>query len=273
MSERTSGCGCLKGCGIGCGCLVLITIAIVVLTTVVAVAPLNRAIESRKVLDEQFGSQEAYCPAANGVPTADRLRAFITVRENLGPACESISDIAEQMHNMERFDGQDDVSKVEIMSQAMKTSQAAIMIAPALADFFGARNTALLEAKMGLGEYTYLYVLIYHDQLIENSTEDGIFGGESINSRVQAALLEILKAQRNAFSGAAEAPHGVTALDDEILAMINDDSRIPWQDGIPEPVAAAIEPFRDELDRVFCEDTTAIELQRNRRKYLSIISE
>jgi len=273
MKEGSSGCGCMKGCGIGCGSLVLVAIGLTVLTTIGVVAPFDRAVETRAELEEHFGDQKSYRPASDGVPTEDRLRAFIRVRDSLGPACDKISDIAEQMHKMEQFDGRDDISKVEIMSQAMRTTQAAIMMAPALADFFEARNTALLEAEMGLGEYTYIYVLAYHDQLGDNFTDDGIFDGQSINTRIHHALLDMLKAQRDTFTGSAEAPQFLTALDEEIAAMSGDNSRIPWQDGLPTRIADALEPYRVELNQLFCEDATAIELQRNRKRFLTIISE
>ena len=40
----------------------------------------------------------------------------------------------------------------------------------------------------------------------------------------------------------------MTQLAAEITAMESDRFRIPWRDGVPEPIAASLEPYRRQLE-------------------------
>lgn len=272
MSEDSSGIGCFKGCGIGCGCLILLFIGIAVLGSFTVMRSFNRAVESRTQLEEVFGGQENYSPTPDGAISEDRIALFLEVREAMGDQCAKISDISDQMLAMEAFDGQDEPSKVAIMQQAMKTTQAAMSMAPTMGGFFETRNRKLLEIEMGLGEYTYIYVMAYHHHLTEELAPN-IFDDRPVNRRVHGALLNMLEQQRSAQPTLAEAPQGATDLDVEIAKMEADSARIPWQDGLPQAISLSVEPFRVLLEEGFCAPAVSIELLRNKKRALAIESE
>ena len=71
---------------------------------------------------------------------------------------------------------------------------------PRLGEFFAARNGTLLDVDMGLGEYTYIYVMAYHDDLQPGDDEDRgvMFGNEGLNRRVHGAVTEMLRHQLTA---------------------------------------------------------------------------
>ena len=63
-----------------------------------------------------------------------------------------------------------------------------------------------------------------------------------------------------------EAPDIVAILDAEIAALQGDERRIPWQDGLPEPVLEAVAPFAPALNEAYCPTTANLELLLNKRQ-------
>ena len=57
----------------------------------------------------------------------------------------------------------------------------------------------------------------------------------------------------------------LAALEAEVAAMESDERRIPWQDGLPLPIAGSLAPFRAELDELFCTAMAPLELMINER--------
>ena len=68
--------------------------------------------------------------------------------------------------------------------------------------------------------------------------------------------------------GASEGSVAVLAA--EVRALQDDPSRIPWQDGLPPEIAAALLPFREALDLVYCGSTPPLELMINEKRSLAI---
>ena len=52
----------------------VIAIALPLVLGVMMMGPFRRAVDDRRVIEEQFGPQEAYVPPASGVPTDDRIK-------------------------------------------------------------------------------------------------------------------------------------------------------------------------------------------------------
>jgi hypothetical protein len=170
--------------------------------------------------------------------------------------------------------------------KALSIGREAMGLAPNLAQFFGARDQALLDAEMGMGEYTYLYSVAYHVWL-GHSAQDGPgeewtgpededhrgerrrgrvrMGGPGAQWRVHDELLQMLKNQQAAL--AADAPAAWRdALAAEIAAMEKDEDRLAWQEGVPAPTAAALEPFRARLEASYSRTTNPFELSRTTRR-------
>jgi hypothetical protein len=123
------------------------------------------------------------------------------------------------------------------------------------------RNRALVGNGMGLGEYSYIFVMAYHDQIVDPSDEAVLFGSSAANARVRAGLRGMIERQLRA-AEAQDPPVEdlVGAISAELAALDADDGRVPWQDGLPEPIAASFEGFRDRLDATYSTAAAEFEL-------------
>jgi hypothetical protein len=262
--------GCIKQTALGCGGLVVLAVALPVILAAVILVPMNRAVAARTELETAFGTQEAFIPPASGVPSPDRIDAFLEVRRALAPACADFWNAEQAVAKMEAFDGQDEVSKIAVLRQAMSTTKTMVGVGPLIGHFYETRNEALFEAGLGLGEYSYLYVLAYGGELANPSTELHLFGPEATNERVRAALQAILRNQLEHAREEGVSEGSLKALTAEIEALEGDPHRIPWQDGLPPAIEEALRPHRQELDTLFCAPTAPLELMINVKRALAI---
>jgi hypothetical protein len=172
---------------------------------------------------------------------------------------------------MERFDGMDDPPRREILVQSMRAAKSAMGLGPVLGELHNRRNSALLNVEMGLGEYSYIYVMAYHDRMIDPGERTGIMDGPTVNRRMHDVLAEMLARQLQ--QAEALTVDQRDALETEIAAMAAEDRRVPWQDGLPDSIAASFTPFRDQLDEYFCPGMTEMELLKATRRRFGIESE
>lgn len=258
--------GCLKNTAIGCGVLLVVAIAIPFIGGYFVMRPFSEAIDVRSELEEQFGSLETFIPAHSGAVAPDRMEVFLQVRRDLAPSCVEFARVEEQFLAMERFDDQEEVSRTEVLREAFKTTKSAMRMGPLMGDFFATRNRALLEAKMGMGEFTYIWVASNHDRILNPHDESELFGPGPLNSRVRVGLLAMLVNQRDALGREQGVPpEEIALLEAEIDAMESDGRRVLWQDGLPSAIAHSIEPYRQELDELYCSSTAPLELMINVR--------
>ncbi|MFH1842417.1 MAG: hypothetical protein ABIF77_04365, partial [bacterium] len=137
------------------------------------------------------------------------------------------------------------------------------------------RNEALAAAEMGLGEYTYLYVLAYRDILYSRTEQDSLVRIRSrISSRAQQVVREMLSRQLVAAQAGEETAETndelIQLLTTEIEILSTDQARVPWADGLPPIFAGSLAPYQEELTGLFCEDTQEFELVRNRKRAFGI---
>jgi len=188
------------------------------------------------------------------------------VRRELAPTCVDFSRVEEQFLAMEEFDDQEEVSSTEVLKEAFKATKSAMSMGPLMGEFFKTRNHALLEAKMGMGEFTYIWVVSNHDRILNPHDESELFGPGPVNSRIRMGLLAMLVNQRDALRREQEiSPEEMALVEAEIDAMESDDRRILWQDGLPPAIAESIEPYRQQLDELYCPSTASLELMINVR--------
>jgi hypothetical protein len=144
---------------------------------------------------------------------------------------------------------------------------------PRVIDFVSARSEALLEVGMGPGEYMYVYSVAYYSWLGKSPADgpsftlvgdDGDNQGrqvgqdefdvreerrEMVLTRVNETILPMLRRQLEAAAETPGAdPRWREQLAAEIEAMESDPFRIPWRDGVPEPIAKSLEHYRRELE-------------------------
>ena len=255
--------GCLKQSAAGCGILIVLAIVVPIVLGLMMTRPFNRAVEARATIEQRFGPQEAYVPPLTGAPAAERVEAFIEVRRALTATCADFSNAEQGVARLESIGDQDDVNRIEVLKQAFSTTKNMMGVGPVLGRFYETRNQSLLDAEMGLGEFTYIFAVAYRDQILDPASEFSLFGPGVANRRVRRALLTMLENQREALLEASGSGDDVAVIEAEIAAMESDGDRIPWQDEMPPAISMAFSPFREELDELYCPAAAPLELMIN----------
>ena len=258
--------GCVKQTAIGCAVLIALAIIFPIALGVMMMSPFNRAVETRDALEQRFGPQETFVPPPAGAPSPDRVEVFLEVRRAISVTCADFGQAEEQVRRLESFDDQEDVSRMTVLKQALSTSRSMMGMGPLIGNFFETRNQSLLDAEMGLGEFTYIYVLAYRDQILDPPKDLQLLGPGATNRRVRRALVAMLEHQLQGLRDAGASEDEIAALETEIAILEENTGRIPWQDGFPTAITDAIEPYRDELDALHCPATAALELMLNEKR-------
>ncbi|MCB1151650.1 hypothetical protein KDK88_08870 [bacterium] len=271
--------GWLKGCAIGCGVMVLLFVVTFVGCGLTVMKPFKDAERSREVLEADFGTQEEYVPPADGRVAPERLEAFLAVQRELRDLCGDLTGVFEHFERMEHLD-EGDVSGPEKTRMVLGTMTRALRIPGLLGRYHVARNEALADAGMGLGEYTYIYVVGYYGVLgkaMVDADASGVTVGEGEHStfRLREALRRMLRAQLEALEAAGSDPELAQALRDEAARMDEDLDRLPWQDGVPASIADSFTPYRDRLEELWCPaaDEFALNVARSGNRGFSITAD
>jgi hypothetical protein len=150
------------GLGIGCGLAMLIVLGILGTATWYTGrinAEYKEVRESEKALLAATESEQGFRPPPGGVPTADRLEAFLAVR----------GELAEWRRIMATASGEFAVDRQRQRSGGLKDLVNLVNtgsdLMPTYAGFWVARNEALLDQGMGPHEYSFIYRLVYHTWL------------------------------------------------------------------------------------------------------------
>jgi hypothetical protein len=165
-------------------------------------------------------------------------------------------------------------------SSGLRAARAGLGMAPRILEFAAARNDALLEAEMGLGEYAWIYWMAYHawlghpvddsrlrDVIEERAEYDGSaqihidgMDGDEIRRERQRDLLAMLRnlAQELATRDDASELHELVTA--ELAVAEAEWGRVPWQDGLPEPFTFGLEPYRGRLEESYSAATNPFEL-------------
>jgi hypothetical protein len=263
LEEKTW--GCLKQTAVGCGVLLVIAIALPFVLGVMMMGPFKRAVDDRHAIEEIYGPQEAYVPPASGVPSADRIEVFLGIRRAFAEPCADLTQAEKQMQKMDTFDDQDEIDRMEVMKEVFSLTKSMMGVGPVLGHLYEIRNQNLLDAGMGLGEFTYIFAVAYNDRLLDEPEGEQLFGPTATNRRVRKALLSMLESQLAVLRSEGGEEVEIEALETEIAAMQEDDRRIPWQEGIPPAITEALAPYRTELDELYCPAMAPLELMINER--------
>lgn len=270
------------GCGIGCGLILLILGGLGAFSYFTVKKFKGRADQLEVVqdqLDKKFGDPTSFIPAADGFIAPERMAVFLAVRDSM--QCERLA-----LSNMlSSLDGDTNIT-VKIRS--------GLKLVPSVLAFVGRRNRALLARDMGLGEYQYIYTLAYYSLLGEGPGDGPGFilysddedkgavrvewgrrrGAKDVHRKrahrvrkfINDMQIPILNNQWDAFVAAQPAdadpladPWGAQ-LADELAAMRDDPLRIPWQDGLPEPLLQSLDPYRDDLKKTYDPMTSIVEM-------------
>lgn len=263
MEEKTW--GCLKQTAIGCGLLIVLAIAFPIVMGLMVMSPFNRAIDARLSIEERFGPQDAYVPPSSGAPSADRIEVFLEIRRSLAGPCVDLTAAERQVEKMESYDHEDSVDRVEVIKEAFSLTKSMMGIGPVMGRLYEIRNQSLLDAGMGLGEFTYIFVVAYADRLPATSDSNRLFGPAPTNRRIRRALRSMLQNQLEALQSQGGGEAEIAALEAEIAAMEVDEDRLPWRDGMPSTIEDALAPYRAELDELYCPAMAPLELMINEK--------
>lgn len=280
---------CLTTIGVGCGLVLLIGILLAVAGWLFSrdmLRGIDATIEARSELEQRHGEPDRFTPWPDGAVPAERMETFLRVREMSAPARKELANVFVSFPPTE-----DAVQELEQKSLAEKfgflfgASRTVMGLPGHLGRFTEARNRALLDADMGLGEYTYIYVLAYYSWLA-HSPADGPEhpGGEEeeatppgrdawASERVRQTILIQLRNQLAALDrepGPGLTPGWRESLAGEVEALEADSLRVPWQDGLPASIAASLEPYRERLEAAYEPLANEFELSRVTRQGLTI---
>jgi hypothetical protein len=265
----------LVGCGIGCAAMIVIVVALISGAVVFVrgkFAPLQTMSESRKKVAEAYGAAEAFVPPSDGAISLDRMEIFLSVREALIGEQTRV-DIALANFDFDRLN-QRHPSFRSVLGILNDMSN---LIAP-FGEYVDRRNRVLLDKRMGLGEYAYIYSIAYHSWL-HHPLEEGPpiltqgrrqdrdrilrdnpgLSPEGVQRQYRRLMLRWLENQLDGIQG-VEQTKWRTILKDEIDRIDSNPGRVAWEDNIPLPIQKSLEPFRKRLTDTYHASTNYFEL-------------
>lgn len=278
----------LIGCGAGCLLVALVFIAIVtggVMFVRDTVSGFEAAVETRGELEKKFGTTGEFTPWPGGEIPADRIETFLAVRQGTELERQDIAAnfAAIPMSETEAKELESKPSGEKALS-IFKIIGSAMGLGGEMGDFFMARNASLLNQEMGMGEYSYLYVVIYYSWLghdrdegpatgrDENDHVDVQFGQPRTDSRARDDLLSMLRNQLRQDESVAS-DEWIALLTAEIEAMGRNSRRYPWQDGVPPSIAESLEPHRERLESSYDPISNMFELVITEKEGWSVTAE
>ncbi len=242
------------------GCLVAFTVFLVaaIIGGYFFMGPIRAAKQTEQELLDRYATVPEYTPAADGSVAPARMEIFLAVRSALLSATGNTQETFARLNeNMTK----EDLSTGE----GVDTVKDAMSALPRMVEFYQVRNSELLTRGMGLGEYFYIYALAYGDRLCPAVAEGGPeYNCEFVTPRTTREMARIL---RNQLENPAAPPTDemAKALRREINGLEHAEIALPWQEGLPAGVAAALAPYRLRLEPLFCEATRELELgQKNK---------
>jgi len=274
----------LLGCGIGCGAIILIAIIVVGVGYVLVkdtVEDFKETEISMERITEEFGEIEDYCPEVDGRIPADRIEIFLMVRDSTAAIREEMKISATTIS-----DGIGDFEKKEKKSfrDVLGIIKKGFSALPQLAGYYKEKNYQLLDAGMGLGEYTYIYTTTYYSYLAkplsdgpdfplmnnnnsgryevdwddEKSSDEEFFNDVKENryyqilKKVRRMVIPMMVCQLDKLEETSSTMRysstWKTALKREVAALKDDRMRLPWENGLPKVIAESLEPYRIQLE-------------------------
>lgn len=271
-----------KGCGIGCGLLSIVLFLIMGSLGYFIHSMGQEYKEVAKTEKELLGALESpagYVPPAGGLPRGDRVQLFLEIRQSQAEWRTNVANAFTQFL-VRKNSGQ---GPFRLWSLFRATTE----MAPSLAGFWTARNKALLEKEMGLGEYAYLYCLAYYSYLGYDpgdgaqaselalsgpglpAERDPSAGSLTPDQRRDASwkavhdlMLPMLAAASLADSGAVDAEGKIwrDELKVELSRMRESSLHYPWSQGAPRVLSDVFRPYRRGLEQQYSLVVNPVEL-------------
>jgi hypothetical protein len=221
-----------------------------------------------QTLIDRFDWAEKYTPVIDGSIPPQRMEGFIRVREAVQPHCVNYQAILKDIIDLEKLET-DQASGHDKASRGMKSLKSIFSAGPKMVAFSKARNEALLAEEMGIGEYMYIYLTAYAEQLANESVSPYSGMEESrVSARARKEFVQILTNQLNALEATGHEPSHqdlLIALREEIEALSSGAHSAPWPNGPSGMAPESLAPYQQTLANLFCSGVVKIELlQKNR---------
>ena len=262
----------LAGCAVGC---LLILLALGGLGWMgyrwakTAVDVVEAAERAEAELEAEYGLVEEFTPPAGPV-AADRVEAFLAVRELMAPERTALSESIEALAPATEGGA----------VSGLRAARAGISMAPRILGFAMARNEALLEVGMGPGEYAWIYWLTFHGWLghpvgesrlndilearseLDGSMQMHIDGmdTEHAERQLRRNIRAMLRNLEIELAGDPDRTELKELVASELAAIDADSGRMPWVDGLPEVFVVGFDPYRDRFEGSYSPATNPFEL-------------
>lgn len=253
------------------GCLIItLTISFVIASGFYFLtAGVRDAKHIEQTLVDRFGWAEEYTPLLDGSIKPQRIEAFIRVRETVQPECADYQAVLMSINSLDKLETDQESSPSELASTGFQGFKSAFSAGPRMVKFSTTRNHALLVEEMGLGEYLYIYLTTYGEQLARESVSDFSNMEEAyVSERARREYAQILTNQLLALQAGEQHssyPALVTDLRAEIEALTNGSHISPWPNGPVGKARESLAPYHQHLADLYCSGIVKIELlQKNR---------
>ena len=264
----------LIGCGIGCGAVLIIVVLLVAGGFFFFKNLVRNFEESDRIMEQviiKYGQITDFSPDPEGQIRPARMEAFLAVQDSSAVERDTLEESMEILfRNAEELEAGD-----KSAGKILQTIGKGFSLIPQMARFFSSRSQALLDSGMGMGEYLFIYSVAYYSwlgkppgdgpryQIMEDDerivmnwdeAEDDYREERDRRTRrqVNKFVLPMLKNQLQRLKSEGASSPSVqwrAVLEEEIKAMEDDSSRIPWQDGIPDVLQKSLNPYKQRLEK------------------------
>jgi hypothetical protein len=232
------------------GCAAAIALVVLALGGIVAVTfrSYERGLAGETELDRTYGRYDSYRIPPDGAVAPDRMRRFIGVRRVLAPRCGEVSDLTDSFRRVQSAAKESGPDVMGLFSRIAGALRRMPRMGVAFGAYVADRNKALLDHGMGLGEYTWIYVVTYFAlleqppaTLLPSSNRPGLF-----QDRIYPQMARLIEGHIED-TGMTTGPWV-----EELARLRKDRERVPFSGNLPPELAASLEPHRLAVAGVAC---------------------
>ena len=262
-------------CLIGCLGLGLFGIAVLIggASWIFSISSGFKEADALRAQREEMEAAKPFAPSADGRIPAERLQAYLSARARTMDACARIGGFFDQARRLEEAE---DRGEKPGLGEVLGLAGAGFQLPRLLAEYFEARNAALVDHEMSLEEWRWYTVLAYRSaggafvrEGVDPEREDARGGGND-HELVRRTLVAQLEAARAAGPEAVGADW-LALLEAEVARFDEPDATgWPWPDGLPERVRESLAGEEQRLRELHCTGSEDIELDQIERDGVSV---